>query len=410
MTISLPLQGHYRAGRYMPVRIAAHANGAMDVLTLSANGALATEIPAANARIDAVIPWLAIREISEVRWAMAAGGHAIDLPLHPLEAGERLIGYAGGDPDALKPLFPENKLVGVSLDVTAPLPGPIEAWGALDGLVLDASAAARVNESQLRGLLSMGTVVAVISDRKPGGGWPWRRRGGYWYVQPDIAGPTSAYMPTAYAPTQLWLRGWPAGLRRRVVLYAIALAILIAAATLLRPRWRIVAVLLLCAIGTGVALPWRARQSVNIESRGSVIVLSRSTTQGDTWTYRAVLRPSEGEFNDLPMAWPVFGYRRQADDLNVRLRCGAEGRPRSIVYRMKPRQALAFQTREFAPFHENIAATSPITSPLRAMADDLYMGPNDRMDGQVLGRDESQWPTVVIQRDTGVPPVPIAEK
>ena len=60
---SLPLQGHYRVGRYMPVHVSAQTDSANDPLTLRATGALTTEIETAHGHIDGIVPWLSIRTV-----------------------------------------------------------------------------------------------------------------------------------------------------------------------------------------------------------------------------------------------------------------------------------------------------------------------------------------------------------
>ncbi|MDB5354561.1 MAG: hypothetical protein JWN24_1014 [Phycisphaerales bacterium] len=404
----LPLQGHYHPGRYLPVHLTANTDHADDSLTLHARDALPTEVTASGGKIDALVPWLAVRDIHEVRWSLpGTTDHAVELPLHPLAEDERLIGYAGADPDALAFLFAGQTLVRVPLDLTRPLAGPIEAWEALDGLVLDAAAAGRVDESQLRGLLAAGTAVAIKSDRRPGGPWPWQKQGAYWVLRIPIAGPQSAFVPEgAYAPTQVWLRGWPASFRRHIILAAIVFTILATGITLWRSRWTALAIVTLCAISTGAVFAWRARQFVDLQVGGSVIVLNESTTQRDDWTYRAVLRSVEGSFAWRSSARPIFGYPRQPADSDMRLICAADGRPLEFRYQQQPRQSLAFLTRTVLPERATVTPTMPVSSPVRTLADSLYTGPGDRIVGQVIEEGENRWPAVVVEKAHRLPGLP----
>lgn len=427
ISIALPLQGHYRPGRAMPVRVTGRIDAPSDLLTLRARGAVTTLIPPRDGRIDATFAWLSIREITDVSWSIEpATQHALDLPLHPLEENERLIGYAGGDPAALKPMFANDTLIGVALDSLAPLPGPIAAWSALDGLVLDASAAARVSEAQLAGLLASGTVVAVISRARPGGAWPWQRRDGYWIVRAPVAGPTSAYSPAAYAPAQLWQRGWPADLRRHIVLAALLFTLLVTAATLFtrhaehsradvpRRRWislmvvsrsSPIIVLLVCAAGIAGAWIWRSRQSLNIRAGGSILVVGSAIVQQDHWTYLAALRAASAEFALSRGTHPVFGYRGQSQQMNLQVVCDASGNARLLRYRLLPGQLLAIQSRTVRAERRDLeaalpirAGALPITSPLRGMAEDLYVGAGDRVAGQMPPDLPEDWDAVIIRR------------
>ncbi|MDB5299244.1 MAG: hypothetical protein JWO87_907, partial [Phycisphaerales bacterium] len=346
------------------------------------------------------VPWLSVREIRDVRWSLSgAVDHAVDLPLHPLAEDERLIGYAGADPDALASLFAGQTLVWVPLDLTRPLAGPIEAWEALDGVVLDAAAAGRVDESQLRGLLAAGTAVAIKSDRRPGGPWPWQKQGAYFVLHIPISGPQSVFVPEgAYAPTQVWLRGWPAPFRRHIILAAVLFTILATALTLWRSRWMALSVLALCALSAGAILEWRAHQHVQLEAGGSVIVLNESTTQYDDWTYRAVLRPADGIVAWHPSVRPILAYPRQPADSDLRLICAADGQPLEFRYRQEPGKSLAFLTRALRAERPAVMPMLPVSSPLRTLTDTLYAGPGDRIVGQLVEDGENRWPAVVVEK------------
>ncbi len=397
-TIALPLQGFYRPGRYFPVHVTAHAGSPTEKITLQADGALPTDIQASNGAIDARIPWLSIRTVGDVSWATPAGVHSVKLPLRPLDEDERLIGFAGADPDALAPLFPGKTLIRVPLDVTDPLPGETTAWESLDGIVLDATAAGRLAESTVRDLLASGAAIAIRSRQKPGGDWPWQQRGPYWSVKIDIAGPTSAYQPDAYAPTQTWLRGWPARMRRQIAIAAVIFAILATAAVLWQSRHAVWIVVGVSVLSTGLVSLWRHRLSDSLAAAGSIVIVSDAATQVDAWEYRAVLRPADGIFRWRPLGRPVFGYRCAADETAARQLCAADGKPLAVLYHLEPRQTLAFQTRILAAQTPAITPTMPVTSPLRAMADDLYVRRGDRIVGQVQSEDAEGWASVVVKR------------
>src|SRR4051812_14535153 len=56
--ISFPLEGHYRVGRYMPVRVAAAAARPGASITLAADGAVPTELEPGGGKADTVVPWM----------------------------------------------------------------------------------------------------------------------------------------------------------------------------------------------------------------------------------------------------------------------------------------------------------------------------------------------------------------
>src|SRR5437868_8469027 len=119
---SLPLEGAYRTGRYMPVRLVV-TNEAGSEITLRARGALPTQLALSGGKADAVIPLLTTSSsVSDVRWSGADGvEHALDLRMRALGDDERLVALAGADPASARALFPDKKVIAVPLDVTRPL-------------------------------------------------------------------------------------------------------------------------------------------------------------------------------------------------------------------------------------------------------------------------------------------------
>jgi hypothetical protein len=193
--------------------------------------------------------------------------------------------------------------------------------------------------------------------------------------------------------------------RKEVVLAALVFVILATAATLWRSRWAVTLVVAICVAATGLGLRWRSRQSPCIEAGGSIIVLTANTTQRDDWVCRGVLRESAGSFPFQSLTRPVFGTRRQAEELNATQVCRSDAMPVEFHYRLEPGETLAFQTRHLASSREDIPLINPIISPLRTMADQLYAMKDDKLIGQVDGGDEASWPDVLVQR-TAVPIIP----
>ena len=392
--IGLPLQGHYRPGKYMPVRVSGDG-------MLAADGAVPVRVAGQGGR-DVIVPLLAVREpLRNLKWTARGGAASIDVPLAPLHDDEVLVGFADADADALRPLLAGKTIVGVPLDLGHPIAGPAVAWEALDGIVLDAAAAARIDEGQLRDLLAGGTAVAVRSIRRPGGGWPWERQGEYWVVRVPVQGPSQAYAPAAYAPTAAWLRGWPATVRRQVVLTAILFSLLALGLSLWRSLKAVLAIVALSAGTAGGVAVWRAKQPAGLAAGGAVLVRGGPVTQRDDWTYCAVLRPATQSFAFSRTTRPVLGYRNQIAQTDLQLVCREDGTPMRFDFRLEPRQSLAFLNRSVWPTDAGGPVTNPVSSPLRGTADALYMTKGDRMAGQVIPSDVSdeRWPAVVIERE-----------
>src|SRR5579864_6347742 len=237
VNVSLPLEGYYRVGRYMPVRVATTQPGAF---TLQAGGTMPTQI-ALPAGGDAIVPWLAVSESAgQADWSIAgAVNQSIDLPLRALRDDERLVATASQDPSAAATLFPGMKIVAVPLDLSRPLLQPAQAWECLDAVVLSEGAAARVTEPQRQLLLAAGVALVIHCPQRPDSRWPWQHRGDCWILKLPSGGPSAIVEPAAYGPTYEWERGWPAPFRRAVLLAGLLFCILAAAAMLWRSRYAV---------------------------------------------------------------------------------------------------------------------------------------------------------------------------
>jgi hypothetical protein len=397
-SVTFPLQGYYRSGKYMPVHVRADASPTYRQLVLKADGTVPTAVEAGG-NIDAIIPWLVVR--SSVTNAQLLNGdrqlRTIDYPLHALADDEAIVGFAGADADVLKPALGDRKIIGVPLDLGQPLAGPVAAWEALDGVVLDAQSAARVTEAQLQGLLAGGTAIAIRSSTRPAGQWPWQRQGEYWILHLSVAGPDAVYDPAAYAPTASWTRGWPDDFRRLTLMAAILFSILASALTLWRSRISLLGVLVLCAAAVGGTVIWRERQPPSTRAGGDIVVLSRDFTQRDHWTYCGVLRPAIQSIQFVDVTHPILGYRTQIEQTELELHCGGDGIPRHFSFRLQPGWSIAFLERSVWGAHPQLSPSNPVYSPLRGLVEEQYLRQGDRLLGQASAP-EPDWPTVVMER------------
>src|SRR5690348_16989009 len=101
--VSLPLEGHYRPGRFLPVRVT-HA-GPGEVL-ISAPGCVATMIQNSGAG-EVVAPFLATVDSPT---ALQVTG-AAPVELKPLGDAQRLVATADADSGAARSVFPGDQLV-----------------------------------------------------------------------------------------------------------------------------------------------------------------------------------------------------------------------------------------------------------------------------------------------------------
>lgn len=403
VNLSLPLEGHYREGRYMPVQI--HASDMTgNAVVVKADGALPTHVQLDAGKCDGVAPLLAVRApIENPRWETGGAGGAVAAPLKPLGDDERLVGFFAEPAAATvlaRELFPGKTVVPVALDPARKPLSPAIAYAALDLAVLDDAAARQVTESQLSVLLSGGTTVAIRSDARPGGAWPWQRRGDAWVLRSQVIGPVTVVESGAYLPTYGWARGWPARVRQQAALGAIAFVIVALAASLWRGRGAALLVIGCSLLATGAAALWAARQSPVQSASGTVIIDAGPTAfvvQSDAWRYASALRPATASLGIDALDWPMFESARQFRESDARLVCGNDGSPIAFDVHLEVNHTLAVLSRSVRPGGLPPRLDTPVTSPMKPLADQLYPG---RVAGQLLptaGAAPGAWDTVVVR-------------
>ena len=232
-----------------------------------------------------MVPWLAVRGVIGGTWSVSAGQKVIAqgpiaATLKPLAEDERLVAYSDGDMHeamlAAASIMPGRRIVPIRLDLTGPLLTPPAAYETIDLLLLGPSAVSRVRESALAVLSAGGTAVAVRSNEKPAGQWPWQQvaapsgAGGstlWWVLDHPPVGPRSLMDMETYAPTYGWEHGWPAEIRRRSVLLAALAAIALLGLSL----WR----LPLCGLGGRCAGDCGRRRGRRLDSKTIPPAVSR---------------------------------------------------------------------------------------------------------------------------------------
>lgn len=398
VAISFPLEGRYRAGRYMPVRIV--GTGEIGAIRIVARGAVTTELNASG-DVDLTVPWLVVSDSpGEPNWTSGSGEHAIAVSFKPLTEDEALVAVAGVEPGGARELFGDKRVLPVTLDLSRPLLEPVSAWESLDAVVLSAAAAARVDDAHRAALLAAGTTLAVQSSDRPDARWPWQQSGSYWLLRQDIAGPVSAIEPDAYAPTYGWERGWPASFRQAVVFAAVLFSILGTGLLLWRSRWTVFAFAGLAALSVAAFGAWYARQSPVLELSAGVVLHDGKTAQYDVWTWQSPVRSADASFPFLALTRPVFGTLRQIQGENMRLLCTSDGRPDRFAFRLDPGQSQAMLTRLVRTSPPAAASERPNPSLLH-FADTLYLRPGDSVIGQfsLPGAPQSQpTPVLLIRR------------
>lgn len=397
--VSLPLEGHYRPGKYMPVHVA--IGGADGPITLRAAGAVPTQMQAPAGQ-DAILPWLPVTgSIRDVHCESGgSGGASIDLPIRALAGNEKLVGVAGEDADAARPLFPGKTIVPIALNLSQPLPGPPCAWETLDALVLSEAAFARLSEDQWQTLAAAGTALIVHSSQAPNRSWPWRKVGNDWVLSYLPAGPDSLTEDEVYMPTYGWERGWPPSFRRRAILLAVLFSIFVTALALWRSRWAVVALLGFCAMTAGGLAWWYSRVSPMLELVRGVMVLDDSVAQYDSWMWRSPVHETDDTMPSVGLTHPYFASAQQIEQTGIRLIYRASDGRMQFAYHLDRGQSLAFLTRWLIA-RPQLPALQPDAGAMRDFAEQFYLGPSARILGQYVAdsRDGAgQVPVIVVGR------------
>jgi hypothetical protein len=405
--VTFPLDGYYRPGKYMPVRIGT-TNATAAPVVLRAEGAVSVSVGPGASAIDAVVPWLACDVVCFPRWQLAGVGEgAVDAALVPVEPSQVLVGVVGADAAAstagVAELFPGRPVVAVTLAATPPMPGHPVAWEALDAAVFD-----EPDHVFLAELLGQGVSVMVRSQAKPGGRWPWQGGPGRWFVPFDAAGPRGALHPEVYAPVAPWRPGWPAPARRRAVLLAMVFCLVALATTLWRRTWAAALGVVVVAVASAAGFGWwGSRQPAVRELITGVEVCGPGGTQNDHWSYYRPLRPCQ-----IAITWqwrtkPVFASAGHLRETDIHLDVGAAGRPSGFTWQSRAGVTLAFLGRRFDPSVGIPGPTTrtPPSSPTRELVAECYAAPGDVASDDArdaAGSDDGDWseywPPITVQR------------
>ena len=394
VTLSFPLEGHYRTGRYMPVRVVGSQAGE---ISIRARGAVPTVVRMHSSG-DWVVPWLAVSEVHGEYWHVPGDNIArsLDVNLRPLGDDDRLVGLAGDAGDGVEGLFPGKHVIPVLLNASPRLLDPPVAWEALDAVVLSASMAAQVSEAQRDVLLAGGTLIAIRGVERPDALRPWKQWGDYWVIGPAIAGPSELILPTAYEPTYAWDRGWPESFRRQIVLFTILFSLLLTAGALMRSRLA-VAVVIGVAVAGGVGIGvWYSMQSPVLRLSVGVAVQHNGMTQIDRWEWRSPVRPADISVTPAAEdARPVFASPNQVDQVGIRLFADTAGGQLTYRFHLDPLQSLAFRERTLLR-DWNAPPLSEPTPVMRSFAENLYAGGPISIAGEFTSAGQH----VVVLRDT----------
>lgn len=369
LRVSLPLNGAYRRGQFMPVRV----TGGSGSLEVSAEGAVPTECPR-RGQDEVLLPLLIMTSTSaEVTVRDAAGNTARAGPLHVIPADERLVGVVGGDDPSLGSLYPGMKVTTIPLDASVLVERWATAWDALDAIVLDSP-----NPQLEQSLAALGVAVAVKSRSAPAGNWHWLQEGAYWVSTPLRAGPESAEMNVEnYAPSIGREQEEPRAARQLVVLGGALFALLVIGAALLAPPRTAIPTIAMLAVLTTIGVILVARSGApSIVQSMIICVQSKDLMQEDRWVYARSWQGAHSfQYRIIgELGYPLLLNEREIDGLQMRLLCQQDGGPVSYRLQIPPKRTVGFLSRSVAT-HGNVTVYANAPALYLSWLNERYASP-----------------------------------
>ena len=403
LQVTSPLEGYYRPGKFMPLRVRGSAGG---LLLIQPDNGIVTRMMLSPGQHDLTVPLLIMGTGRQVRYRLeSAGGGFAEVELRALDSNQKLVGFMGSpDVPFARALFPDATIIPLKLSGPTALAGAAATWNTLDALVLDG---AMLDDERIGAFIAAGIIVAIKSADMPAGPWPWKQNGECWVVRAELLGPVMAgKSQPALAPVSGWEADWPAPFRRRVLLYGAVFVVLSLGATLLSRRWAVVAIIVLSAGTTLAVRAWSKGHPVVLRKTGTVFVQDK-LSQTDRWTYLAASNPGPATVAFEGCTLPLFqGPHWQL--MGMTLACDSDGLPRMYELNLRPGLKVAFVSRGCGMKPADTPLVKPsadqLPDPIDRLADRVYLLPGWHIAGKRPGVGGSiyseDWGTIVVAQTT----------
>ena len=417
-SITLPLNGYYHPGRYMPVHVAMAPRNADEnevKLSAPAGGSVWTNLRFDGGPVDTVVPWMAVDpRAQQLSWYVfpRQGGETLDTPLKPLGEHDRLVGWAGVDATAAmevaQKIYPGDHVIMMPLNPLMPLPGSPAAWDTLDAVVLDPTATDRVGESRFAALVGEGVAFAVRADiPAPFPRWTWQRIGN-WHVMHYLpAGPTAVtYNDASYTPVGSWADGWSVEIRRQVAFAGAAFSVVLLLLLLWHPRYTVSLAVFVSFVCLGWIAYFRDHHRPGQTVGGKIRIVTPAITQDDDWAFQTTHQTTYSNIRWVDTTRVVFNSAVQLDRISARIACYPNGDPDYIFFDLPAKAKVALLSRRCGPRAPTMTPSPAVPSPLTDLAKAIYLRPGDDIVGEfpsapLIGEAYApiqQWPALLIKR------------
>ena len=337
-SITLPLDGYYRPGKFFPVQVTSDQPAAVHIdidngVSARGNGTSLT--------LPVMLLSPTVRSIR-----VTVDGVPTDLPVRALEANQPLV--LTTVPKDVRPLFGlglVKSLVTVTIN-SDNLRTLDAAFESADDVLITPEQLVLLPEAATRQLLASGTRITLNAAAPSGSRWPWRSFGPGSIIDLPVRGPTTSSDDLSVYDAVASFTAGRSPTARRTVWLAMAMFSIVALATTLigcRGIYATAAVSLLAVAGGAL---FAARQSSIAEQRFNVTIPGQPMAQRDEWRFR-MTSAKQDDVIDMAgdMDRPIFGG--QADALGLWIDCTSQ--PRQMHFTLRPGMQIAFVRRQFIP-------------------------------------------------------------
>ena len=326
---SLPLDGYYRPGEYMPVKL-----GATQQTRIVAPQCVPTIVAASSQ--PQIVPFLTL---SDAAVELKVGTQSF--LIRALKPNQRLIGLVDVEPAGIARVFPNHEIVTVKLERGDLQNAVGMSFDSLDVVVCSADTFMAIDAKTIDMLLDCGVTLAVRSSSPPDRRRTWETLEDFQLLRAMHPLPMNATpRQDVYQPIQSWRPQRSAGARLLMVLIGSALAVTVLAFSLLPRRFAAVSIVSFCLVASlGIWMATRQRRARTWVVTGEI----QHQSQKDVFHYFASADTQHFEESLRVAGYPIPYSLSHAADLNLQLH--VDGERVSVSFDLNSTRRLCLLTR-----------------------------------------------------------------